>query len=123
MDVRLFGYNNPTGRCQACAINDDGLHRCCDSQSTFSICNGNRLCDSFFIYCLRPLNTSSIAEEGCSGFESMTSNVNRNDGPVDFENPTVLGLPNPLLLPGLTEIYMVSEYLCQDGVDFLQTTQ
>ena len=101
VEVRLFNYSNPTGRCQECPLDNGGF------------CDGSRMptrstCDSFFIYCLRPLNTSEI-EEGCSGFESMTSEPNRNDEPVDFHNATVLGLPNPLLLPGLTNAYMVSE--------------
>ena len=111
--VRLFNYSNPTGRCQECAVNQNGIHSCCDSQTEFGICDGRLRCDSFFIYCLRPLNTSySSMKEGCLGFANMTSSFNRDDGPVDFENATVLGLPNPLLFAGLTDTYMVSEYFC-----------
>ena len=107
VEVRLFGYSIPSGKCQEC-VNSAGLLRCCDSFETED-CSNDRQCDSYFIYCLRPVNTSSI-EEGCSGFENIMSNSNRNDGPVNFQNNIVLGLPNPLLLPGLTDNYTVGEF-------------
>lgn len=106
VEVRLFAYNNPTGKCQGCYVQRSNQVRCCDTNSVVD-CENIRRCDSYFIYCLRPLNTSSI-EEGCFGFENRTSDFNRNDGTLNFSNETVLGLPNPLLLPGLTEAYTVS---------------
>ena len=105
VEVRLVSYNNPTGRCPGCRLSGNDEVGCCD---TFRVetCEDSQRCDSFFVYCLRPLN--STVEGGCANFETKTSNSNLNDGPVDFSRSTVLGLPNPFLLQGLTDAYTVS---------------
>ena len=106
MEVQLFGYDNPTGRCydQEQCIRDDGQHRCCDDTRATG-CTGVRRCDSFFIYCLRPLGSDGV---GCSQYRNRTSLSNSDDNDLDaddFSQSTVLGLENPLILRGLTEKY------------------
>ena len=97
VEVRLFGYQNPTGRCEQCPnsfISDP--RRCCDDFSRDSNCDeGDRECDSYFTYCLR---SNSVGGMSCTNFERLTSTVNTDDGPLDFSQSTVLGLPNPLQL-------------------------
>ena len=106
VEVRLFNYSNPTGRCCDCP-RQNMVRSCCDAFDIFTgPCGGVRGCDSFFLYCLRPLN--STVEGGCANFAKKRSTVNMDDGPINFSQSTVLGLHNPLLLPGLTDAYTVS---------------
>ena len=107
VEVRLFGYSNPTGRCRGCPPFDGSQSQsCCDAFDT-TTCSSELLCDSYFIYCLRPLGSSEGS--GCSNFESRMSTVNTDDEPIDFSRRKVLGLNNPLLLsPGFTDTYSVS---------------
>ena len=102
LEVTVFGYNNPTGRCQDC-LEDDDLRGCCDDFESTS-CRGSTLCDSYFTYCLR---TTGSTGRGCSYFGNRRSNINIDDGPLTFSQSTVLGLENPILLQGLTSAYMV----------------
>ena len=96
VEVRLFGYENPTGTCRECDFNT-GTISCCDDCNRASNCGQEgRRSDSYFIYCLRP---DGIVGLGCSTYETETSTVNTDDGPLDFSQSTVLGLPNPLQLP------------------------
>ena len=54
VEVRLFGYQNPTGRCRECDFNSLTTS-CCDDCSKASDCSQDgRQSDSYFIYCLRP---------------------------------------------------------------------
>ena len=110
VEVRLFNYANPSGRCQGCPLrstsNSGVLSSCCDDFGRFfRTCNSYRLCDNYFIYCLRPFGSTEI---GCSSYVNSTSTVNTDDGPIDFSQGTVLGLPNPLLFKGFTGAYTVS---------------
>ena len=105
VEVKVFGYDNPTGTCQAFRdSNGPGKHGCCDNPNGESPCNG-RQCDSYFTYCLRPLGSEG---DGCSNYVSKMSGINWNDGFINFNESPVLGLENPLLLPGLTDNYSVS---------------
>ena len=115
VEVRLLGYENPTGRCQGCPFHN-GFRSCCDSFNRNDRCtDGDRGCDSYFTYCLRPFgNQTSQDGGGCSdrdNSEIMTSQANENDGGVNFFQSTVLGLGNPFLFQGLTNNYMVSACL------------
>ena len=105
VEVRLFGYTNPTGRCQDChsggQFADPG---CCDTFTT-ATCTGGLRCDSFFYYCLRTIGSVG---RNCSYFGNRTSAANIDDGQIDFSQSTVLGLQNPLQLQGLTDTYTVS---------------
>ena len=110
MEVRLFNYSNPTGRCRDCYTGSNEVS-CCDSNHV-GTCEEWRQCDSYFIYCLRPPHLNNT-ERGCFGFENRTSNVNRNDETLNFSSGMLLGLPNPIRLQGLTEAYAVSLFLCK----------
>ena len=86
--IRIHNYTNPgsllaNGSC--CDLNNDG--RTCTIPG----------CDTFFIYCLR----RDRLAVGC-----RVSSVNTDDGPVDFSAPEVLGLPNPVPLLGLTQVWI-----------------
>lgn len=106
--AQIHGYRNPyqyrllgcsSTRCQAI---------CCDSNIMRQCISGERQCDTFFIFCLRPLGTSGY---GCSSLnnDSVTvSDVNLNDAAIDFSNSTFLGLSNPLVLQGSTNVWNVS---------------
>ena len=110
LEVRLNGYNNQEGKCLGCPRDQsDSIHSCCDDFSRFSDCDGNRRCDSYFIFCLRPLG-SERERYDCQTLynDTKVTSANGNDAPIDFTNEVVLGLENPFLLPGLTEEYEVS---------------
>ena len=112
LEVRLNGYENRDGKCIDCPRDQsDTIHSCCDDFRRFSDCDGNRQCDSYFIFCLRPFGSRRVIYD-CQTFYNDTkmTSVNRDDGPIDFTNEVVLGLENPFLLPGLTEEYEVSNY-------------
>ena len=109
LEVNVYGYNNPTGRCQDCGSRKaPEVMGCCDLHTSKDlICSRDLLllCDSYFYYCLRALGS----EGGhCSYFGNVISNVNRNDAFIDFSQSMVLGLDNPLILPGLTNNWTVS---------------
>ena len=111
VEVRLLGYENPTGKCQDCwkRFNGQWRWRCCDDFERSNQCtDGDRECDSYFIYCLRPFQTRDSREGGCSNSDkTVTSTVNTDDGMIDFSQSEVLGLNNPFQLQGLTEDYEV----------------
>ena len=105
LEVRLNGYNNPTGRCQGCVSETTpNIMGCCDQHNT-TLCSGFLMCDSYFYYCLRALGSQGGS---CSYFGNMTSSSIFNDASIDFSQSTVLDLDNPLLLPGLTNAWNVS---------------
>ena len=86
--VRIHNYTNPgsllaDGSC--CDLNNDG--RTCAIPG----------CDTFFHYCLR--------RDGLA-LRCKVSSTNTDDGPVNFSASNVLGLTNPLLLPGLTQVWI-----------------
>ena len=97
LQVQLLDYNNPT---QQAVVS--GQFACCDG------CIGTfrRRCDTFFIFCLRPLDTTGLGCGSSSGSE-IQSGVNVNDADIDYSGSTVLGLNNPLNLPGLTNDWNV----------------
>lgn len=112
LQVKLFGYDNPTGKCPFCIPNSGPQIRgCCDQFSENNFCSMNLRCDSFFTYCLQLVGST---ETECSYSGSVMSATNWNDSQtIDFSNSTVLNLQNPLTLPGLTNDYQVSYiYIC-----------
>ena len=104
LEVTVFGYNNPTGRCHQCVNPANNQPGCCDDFVQTN-CSGNFSCDSFFVYCLRP----ALERTGgnCSYFSNQTSDFNPDDGDLNFSQSPVLGLDNPIILQGLTNAYMV----------------
>ena len=107
MEVRLFGYDNPTQRCQDCRDGEFADAGCCDDfVLTEAVCTNGRRCDTFFIYCLRTIGS---AGRNCPYFGAKMSTANTNDELIiDFNQRSVLGLDNPLQLQGLTDAYTVS---------------
>ena len=111
VQVRLNGYSNPTGKC-----GDDQLCRtssgqwCCDSSTTT---NCGQFCDSYFIYCLRPLGERRpLDSPRCFSNETRAeSSPNFDDKSLDFSQNRVLNLDNPQNLSGLGDAYQVSSDL------------
>ena len=108
VEVRLYGYDNPTQTCQDCRRRPLASPGCCDYFLTTTCIDSDR-CDSFFYYCLRTIGSVG---RNCSYFGNRTSTVNMDDGRIDFNKSTVLGLENPLQLQGLTDAYTVSIIVC-----------
>ena len=96
VEVRTHNFSNPG------SLLADGS--CCDSNMITGSCVVPG-CDNYFYYCLRALGSVTIPL-GCRG--GRTSMVGYNDRPLNFSQPVVLGLPNPLPLPGLTTEWSVS---------------
>ena len=118
VEVRLNGYSNPTGKCghveHGCQTNTPGEFYCCDGFDT--TCSGNEWCDSFFVYCLRPLGEDRL---GCLANETRAeSSSNKNDMPINFSRSRVLGLDNPQKFSGLGDAYKVRStllYTCHES--------
>ena len=105
LEVTVFGYDNPTGRCQECLNKGFNHSGCCDEFFRLNNCSGSTLCDTFFVYCLRqPIGRTG---RGCSYFGNKTSDFNPDDSLFDSFQSPVLGLENPIILQGLTNAYMV----------------
>ena len=102
VEIEFFGYSNPTGRCHECPIPQNSTTpSCCDS-FVHSSCNGSDLCDSYFYFCLRTIGDSSTTN-GCWYPGSNLTFAIVDDAPFDINNiSAVLGIDNPLILPGLT---------------------
>ena len=108
VEIEFFGYRNPTGRCADCPIRKGKrVNSCCDDFSR-TICNRNARCDSYFYFCLRDLGDRST-KSGCSYFGNKVTLPNINDAPlnIDASTKSVLGLDNPIQLPGLEGPYTV----------------
>ena len=79
MEVRVNGYSNPTGKYghvrDHCQTDTPGEFYCCDSFRT--TCSGEDWCNSYFVYCLRPLG--EVMGLGCLARASTVSSINRND--------------------------------------------
>ena len=98
VEIRLHNFSNPSG------LLADG--ECCDYNITLGDGSCVRSgCDNYFHHCLRPLGSTGSA---CTAGGGQTSMVNYNDALLNFTEPRVLGLPNPLPLPGLTRDWNVS---------------
>ena len=92
VEVHAQSYSNPTNR----AFDRGG--DCCDSNlvGSDSDCTGTKLCDSYFIFCLRPPNTPHT-QRGCDT-PNITSEVASNNASIDFNQPIFLGVTNPFHL-------------------------
>ena len=111
IQVQLNDYNNPDQRL-ATSCNPPGGFECvfgvcCDGGLGARI-SGDRRCDTFFVYCLRPLSTGSQLGCGSGSGRVIRSDVNENDATLDSSQSTVLGLSNPFTLPGLTNNWNMS---------------
>ena len=107
VEVRLNGYTNPSGKCNSRNCFPDAHQQtCCDSRDT-NICTNRERCDSYFVYCLRPLGTIDF---GCFDNETRAVSLPNEDdrSGIDFSMSRVLGLSNPQNFPGLGDAYEVS---------------
>ena len=107
VEVHVQSYSNPTNR----AVGQGG--ECCDPLSGGNhSCIETKLCDSYFIFCLRPLNTSRI-QRGCDT-PNITSDISDNNASIDFTQPTFLGITNPFYLnasgPWQVRVFHYSHY-------------
>ena len=105
VEVRTHSFSNPG------SLLANG--ECCD----YNITAGDGSCavpgcDFYFYYCLRSIDST---EGGCSG--GRVSMVQYNDHPIDLSLPMVLGLPNPLPLPGRTREWNVR--ICGNVFNFV----
>ena len=110
LEIRVNGYSNPNQFRPFCTTDTCffGAPQCCDQPDPVQqACTVGGRCDSVFFYCLRTIGTSRTLL-GCSYSGSRSSDVNTDDASLDFSNATVLGLDNPLVLPGLTTTWNVS---------------
>ena len=110
-EIILFQYNNtPPGKCHGCnnVFTIEQHQGCCDNPTNNGTCIGGDLCDVYFTYCLRPFGSMG---RNCSNYTSVTSDVENDISSFSFPQQNmslnVLGLPNILLLPGLSDAYTV----------------
>ena len=110
LEIRINNYSNPN---QSRPFFNGTAYlsspsQCCDPPNSAqqSCATGDR-CDSVLLYCLRAAGTSRTNLD-CLYNGSRTSTVNSDDASLDFSSDTVLGLPNPLVLEGLTTTWTVS---------------
>ena len=108
VEVHVQSYSNPTNRCATCYDDEDQIEPGCCDDYTVTTCNGHRRCDNQFLYCLTSLNTSAF-NASCGGYiGTINSGINWRGQQINFSQPRVLGLPNPIKLTGLTDSWQVS---------------
>ncbi len=101
MQVEMVSYSHPSN------TRSDG--RCCDPDDGGE-CTGEERCDTYFINCLLPrYSTNRGCPNNGPGFTAV-SNVSPDGADIDFSQPTVLGLPNPFNLTGITTACEVKNY-------------
>lgn len=88
--VKTHYFSNPQ------SLLADGT--CCDFRMDGSCAVPG--CDNYFEYCLR----RNGRDENC-----RISRTNFNDQPINFSEPIILGLPNPLPLQGLTQAWVPND--------------
>ena len=93
LQVRTHYYNNPHNR----LANGD----CCRTPLVIFTQGRCTSCNNRFYYCLQSIDST---RSDCIG--GITSDISNED--IQFSNPTLLGLPNPLPLQGLTRQWNVS---------------
>ena len=104
--VNVLSYDNPTNRCEECGTS--GMTQTCCDDRTLGDCTGTDRCDNMFFYCLRPLGSLNVETNPFNCGPMFTSEVNEDAAPIDFDQPQVLGLSNPLTLVGPTVAWQVS---------------
>ena len=99
VQVEMLSYIHPSN------TRSDG--QCCDPDNG-GTCSGEERCDTFFIYCLMPrASTAIVCPNTAAGFFAISPRTAQNGATIDFSEPTVLGLPNPFNLTGLTTAWEV----------------
>ena len=111
--VRVHGYNNPTNK-RILAFN---ITACCDGSDS-DVCGGSQRCDNRFRFCLRSPGNRAIGTSTCMSTVLNSTQTNWNGAPIDFTQPTWLGLDNPLMLSGISTAWEV----CDNIMDSFGTT-
>lgn len=111
LNITLQSYSS-NGRCAECREEEDEGNGCCDdfeSRSCGTAGVSSRRCDTYFLYCLLPINTNTATygrnPVPCTVIAQSESTV--NDAPIDFSQSTVLGLSNPLIFSGISSTWEV----------------
>ena len=107
LSITLRSYSNQDNRCAGCRSENIDSYGCCDNWESTS-CTGSRMCETYFQYCLLPLETISTAREPVHCRVIAQSTSTENGGTIDFSQSLVLGLSNPLQLSGISNAWMVS---------------
>ncbi len=81
MFITLNSYQNPGNQCKFCTGNSSR----CDS--------GESGCDNMFTYCLE----EGIGSTRCSN-SNITTQTNTDSVPLNFNDLSILGIPNPFRL-------------------------
>lgn len=113
--IRVHSYSN-NDTCPTCFvhINNQTAPGCCDEYCVYGVeCLGAEKCDPRYFYCLRKfgtpvsLNATNFDSCGDNDRYSMSSKPNFNGRALDFTQDSLLGIPNPVPLNGLTEGWQV----------------
>ena len=102
--VRAHEYNNPTGTCQEGCLGANQTHPACCDDPSFEpqICTGFLRCDTYFVFCQRPLETPANNVTCPDVFNLQVSNFIDDSGRISFteEEVAMLQISNPLLFTG-----------------------
>ena len=104
--ITLHFYSNPQNTCSICRTH--GFYGCCDYYSLReSQCTGTYRCDTSFQYCLLPLGSfSSNPPIQCSNLTGTAPQIDSAET-INFPLGEVLGLSNPFLLSGISNVWTV----------------
>lgn len=109
LNVRVHSYSGED-KCPGCR--NFISHGCCDDFSVTRSCEGVDRCDVVFFYCLRDHGTvpSDAGDtQRCVDNDriGLRSGINVDNQQLDFEQESVMGLPNPIPLLGITPAWQV----------------
>ena len=110
--VRVGGYDNPTNRGVT-----RGPSLCCDGNPTSngSCSEAPRPCDNRFTFCLKSFDNTDDGTSTCMSPVLTSTQTNIDGAPIDFTQPTWLGLDNPLMLSGISTAWEVCSHGIQDS--------
>jgi hypothetical protein len=119
--VQVHSYDNPTNSCAGCG-QDRG---CCDAfNDSGEECVGFKRCDNLFFYCVRPLGTPTQTEQTISEdiestihirmrelqcMQAFRSHFSLDGQSMNFSEPLLLGIPNPLKFSVESKEWQVSK--------------
>ena len=99
VQVKMLSYSNP--------FNRRSDVQCCDPANNGGGCTEGERCDTFFIYCLMPrFSTAVRCPRNEPGFTAISTSI-VDGADIDFSQPTILGLPNPFNLTGISTAWEV----------------
>ncbi len=98
LQVEMVSYSHPSN------TRFDG--QCCDPLNGLP-CTGGERCDTYFINCLLPHSSNATECPNTAPGFTTASSVSTDGADIDFSQPTVLGLPNPFNLTGISTAWEV----------------